>query len=116
MHDSSQEQDAVRRKGTWTRRAKWRRNKSRDRSHVKNEGSRRFWRATRNAVIRMLGETEEYRKIVEDVSRGSDIEVERNMQYWVTALQARAGVDKGQMRVMECGLRWAVEARRKGRR
>ena len=50
------------------------------------------------------------------VSGGSDIEVERKMQHWATALQARAGVDKGQMRVMECGLRWAVEARRRGRR
>ena len=69
----------------------------------------------KDAVIRMLEETEEYRKIVEDVSRGSDVEVERKMQYWVTALQARAEVDTGQMRVMECGLRWAVEARSKGR-
>ena len=63
----------------------------------------------REAVIRMLEEGKEYRKIVEDVSGGSYIEVERKMQHWVTALQERAEVDKGQMRVMECGLRWAVE-------
>ena len=59
----------------------------------------------REAVIRMLEETEEYPKIVGDVLGGSDIEVGRKMQHWVTALQERAEVDKGQMRVMECGLR-----------
>ena len=74
---------------------------------VKNEGPA-ILESDKDAVVRMLKETEEYRKIVEDVSGGSDIEVERKMQYW--------GVDKGQMRVMECGLTWAVEARRKGRR
>ena len=31
----------------------------------------------KEAVIRMLEETEEYRKIVEDVSGGSDVDVER---------------------------------------
>ena len=67
----------------------------------------------REVVIRMLEESEEYRKIVDGVSGGSDVEVERKMQNWVTGVQERAKVDKGQMRVMECGLRWAVEARRK---
>ena len=38
------------------------------------------------------------------------------MQHWATALQARAGLDKGHMSVMECGLRGAVGARTKGRR
>ena len=82
---------------------------------LKSEGPA-ILESDKDAVIRMLEETEEYRKIVEDVAGGSDIEVERKMQHWATALQARAGVDKGQMRVMECGLRWTVEARRKGRR
>ena len=54
-------------------------------------------------------ETEDHRKLVEDVSGGSDIEVERKMQHWAAALQAGAGLDNGQMRVMECGLRWAVK-------
>ena len=29
--------------------------------------------------------------------------------------QAEPGADKGQMKVLECGIRWVVEARRKGR-
>ena len=58
----------------------------------------------------MLEETEEYRKIVEDVSGGSDVEVERKMRHWASILQERPRGD-----VLECGLRWAVEARRKGR-
>ena len=64
----------------------------------------------KEAVIRMLEETEEYRKIVEDVSGGSDVDVERKMRHWASILQERPRGD-----VLECGLRWAVEARRKRR-
>ena len=69
----------------------------------------------KDAVIRMLEENEHSRKIVDDMSGGSDIEVKRKMQHWETTLQAGAGLDEGQMKVMECGFRWAVEARRQGR-
>ena len=58
----------------------------------------------------MLEETEEYRKIVEDVSGGSDVDVEQKMRHWASILQERPRGD-----ILECGLRWAVEARRKGR-
>ena len=81
---------------------------------LKNEGPA-ILESEKEAVIRMLEENEYYRKIVDEVSGGSDIEVKRKMQHWETTLQAGAGLDKGQMRVMECGLRWAVEARRQGR-
>ena len=64
----------------------------------------------REAVIRMLEENEVYRKTVEDVSGGSDVDVELKMRYWASKLLERPGGD-----VMECGLRWAVEARRKKR-
>ena len=64
----------------------------------------------KEAVIRMLEETDEYRKIVEDVSGGSDVDVERKMRHWASILQERPRGD-----ILECGLRWAVEARRKGR-
>ena len=64
----------------------------------------------KEAVIQMLEETEEYRKIVEDVSGGSDVDVERKMRHWANKLQERPRGD-----VLECGIRWAVEARRKGR-
>ena len=59
---------------------------------VKNEGPA-ILESDKDAVIWMLPETDEYRKIVEDVLGGSDIEVERKMQYWATALQVRTGVD-----------------------
>ena len=64
----------------------------------------------KEAVIRMLEETEEYRKIVDDVSGGSDVDMEWKMRYWASKLRERPGAD-----ILECGLRWAVEARRKGR-
>ena len=64
----------------------------------------------KEAVIQMLEETEEYRKIVDDVSGGSDVDMEWKMRYWASKLRERPGAD-----VLECGLRWAVEARRKGR-
>ena len=81
---------------------------------LENEGPA-ILESEKEAVIRMLEENEYYRKIVDEVSGGSDIEVERKMQHWETTMQAGAGLDRGQMRVMECGLRWAVEARRQGR-
>ena len=76
---------------------------------LKNEGPA-ILESEKEAVIRMLEETEEYRKIVEDVSGGSDVDVERKMRHWARILQERPRGD-----VLECGLRWAVEARRKGR-
>ena len=76
---------------------------------LKNEGPA-ILESEKEAVIRMLEETEEYRKIVEDVSGGSNVDVERKMRHWARILQERPRGD-----ILECGLRWAVEARRKGR-
>ena len=76
---------------------------------LKDEGSA-ILESEKEAVIRMLEETEEYPKIVEDVSGGSDVDVERKMRHWASILQERPRGD-----ILECGLRWAVEARRKGR-
>ena len=76
---------------------------------LKSEGPA-ILESEKEAVIRMLEETEEYRKIVEDVSGGSDVDVERKMRHWASKLQERPRGD-----ILECGLRWAVEARRKGR-
>ena len=61
----------------------------------------------KDAVIWMLEETEEYRNIVAYVSEGTDFDVEWKMRHWVSKLQERPGGD-----IVECGLRWAVEARR----
>ena len=76
---------------------------------LKSEGPA-ILESEKEVVIRMLEETEEYRKIVEDVSGGSDVDVERKMRHWASILQERPRGD-----IMECGLRWAVGARRKGR-
>ena len=74
---------------------------------VRNEGPA-ILESEKEAVIRVWEETEEYRKIVEYVSGGSDVDVERKIRHWASKLQERPGGD-----ILECGLRWAVEARRK---
>ena len=76
---------------------------------LKSKG-RAILESEKEAVIRMLEETEEYRKIVDDVSGGSAVDMEWKMRYWASKLRERPGAD-----ILECGLRWAVEARRKGR-
>ena len=76
---------------------------------LKNEGPA-ILESEKEAVIRMLEETEEYRKIVDDVSGGSDVHMEWKMRYWASKLRERPGAH-----ILECGLRWAVEARREGR-
>ena len=52
------------------------------------------------------------RKIVDDMSGGSDIEVKRKMQHWETTLQTGAGSDEGQMKV---GMWIQMEGRRQRR-
>ena len=75
----------------------------------KNKVEKKQVMRQKEPVIWMLEETDEYRKIVEDVSGGSDVDVERKMRHWASILQERPKGD-----ILECGLRWAVEARRKG--
>ena len=79
---------------------------------VRNEGPA-ILESEKEAVIRMLEENEEYRKIVKMFSGGSDEEY--GIQYFTTELCEKSGLDASQMKVLECGLRWAVEARRKKR-
>ena len=64
----------------------------------------------KDRVTQSVEEDERYRKIVEDVPEGSDVDVERKVRYWMSKLQERPGGD-----IMECAIRWAVEARRQGR-
>ena len=82
---------------------------------LKNEGPA-ILESEKEAVIRMLEETEEYRKTIESICDGSDVEVEQALQNYRTAGREVLGWDQGQADMMECGLRWAVEARREGRR
>ena len=67
-------------------------------------------------MVRMLEENEDNRKMIESISEGSDVEVEQALQNCRTAGSEVLGWDQGQADLMECGLRWAVEARREGRR
>ena len=62
--------------------------------------------------MRMMEESEENRKIIACVSEGSDIYVEQKMQCYMAASQELSGLDRRQVEMMECGLGWAVEARR----
>ena len=64
----------------------------------------------------MLEENEDNRKMIESICEGSDDEVEQELQNYRTAGCEVLGWDQGQADLMERGLRWAVEARRKGRR
>ena len=72
----------------------------------------------REAVIRMLEESEEYRKVVENVSGGSDIEVERKTQNWVTTVQegGRSGQGKNEEDGMWTQIGGGSKEKRKARR
>ena len=67
----------------------------------------------KDATIRMIEETEGYRKIVKMISEGRDDEY--GMRCFKAELHEKSGLDEGQMKGLEGGIRWAVEARRKGR-
>ena len=67
----------------------------------------------KEAVIQMLEENEGYRKIVKMILEGGDEEY--GMQCFRAELREKSGLDASQMKGLECGVRWAVEARRKGR-
>ena len=66
-------------------------------------------------TIQLLEENEGYRESIARVSEGSDIEVESKMPRCLMKAQEVSGLHKGQRGMLECGIRWAVEARRKGR-
>ena len=70
----------------------------------------------RKVMVRMLEENEDNRKMIESICEGSDAEVEQALQNYRTAGREVLGWDQGQADLMERGLRWAVEARRKERR
>ena len=74
----------------------------------------------RKVMVRMLEENEDNRKMIESTREGSDVcfsdEVEQALQNYRTAGREVLGWDQGQADLMERGLRWAIQARRKGRR
>ena len=70
----------------------------------------------RKVMVQVLEENEDNRKMIESICEGSDVEVEQAQQNYMTAGREVLGWDQGQADLMERGLRWAVEARRKERR
>ena len=71
---------------------------------------------TRKMMVRKLEENEDNRKMIESICEGSDAEVEQALENYRTAGREVLGWDQGQADLMERGFRWAVEARRTGRR
>ena len=71
--------------------------------------------AHKDAVIQMIEQDEVYRKIVDEVSGGNDFEEEWKVQEYMRINRETLGWTQEQADMMGCGIRWAVEARRKGR-
>ena len=70
----------------------------------------------RKVMVRMLEENKDNRKMIENMSEGRDEDMERTLQNHRTAGYEVLGWSQEQVEMMERGLRWVVEARRKGRR
>ena len=66
-------------------------------------------------MIQMTEQNEVYWKFVESLSAVSDFEAEWMTQEYVRQCREILGWTQEQAEMMECGIRWAVEARRKGR-
>ena len=67
----------------------------------------------KDKVFKQFEEHEEYQKIIVFVSEGNDTEVEQKMLCYLTGFQEWLGLDSGQVDIVECGIRRAVEARRR---
>ena len=82
---------------------------------VNNEGPA-ILESEKEAIIRTWEENEGNRTFVQGISEGSDVEMEQTLQIYRAAGREALRWDQGQADIMECGLRWAAEARRKARR
>ena len=67
----------------------------------------------KDKVIQQIEENDQHREIAAYLSGGNDDEVEQKMQSCLIACQERSGLDKGHMDIWECGIRWAVESKKK---
>ena len=63
----------------------------------------------------MIEENEAYRKIIECVEGGNDDEVEAKIQWYLMKAQESRVFGEVRREVVECGIRGAVEKKRKGR-
>ena len=82
---------------------------------VKNDKGPAIQECDKEAAIRLMEEDEVIRKVIEEMSKGNDVEREQVLENYLTVGHEVLGWDQGQADMMECGIRWAVEARRKGR-
>ena len=80
---------------------------------VSDKGPAILEREKKDAVIQMLEGTEEYREIIERIAETRDEEY--GMQRFKAGVQEKSGLDKEHTKMLECGVRWVVEARRKGK-
>ena len=69
----------------------------------------------KDAYVQMIEQEEVYRKIVDEMLGGNDFEVEWMVQEYMRMNRETLGWTQEQAEMMGCGIRWAVEARKKGR-
>ena len=82
---------------------------------VKSDKSPAIRECDKDAVIRMTEQNQVYRKFIEGLSAVSDFEAEWMTQEYLRQCREIMGWTQEQAEMMECGIRWAVEARRKCR-
>ena len=69
----------------------------------------------KDAYVQMIEQEEAYRKIVVEMWGGNDFEVEWLVQEYMRMNRETLGWTQEQGEMMGCAIRWAVEARKKGR-
>ena len=69
----------------------------------------------KDAYVQMIEQEEAYRKIVDEMWGGNDFEVEWLVQDYMRMNRETLGWTQEQAEMMGCAIRWAVEARKKGR-
>ena len=69
----------------------------------------------KDAYVQMIEQEEAYRKIVDEMWGGNDFEVEWLVQEYMRMNRETLGWTQEQAEMMGCAIRWAVEARKKGR-
>ena len=82
---------------------------------VKSDKGPAIRECDKDAGIQMVEQTEVYRKIVDKMSGGNDFEVELMVQEYMRMGRENLGWTQEQVEMLGCGIRWAVEARKKGR-
>ena len=85
-------------------------------NQVGSESDRRHEKllSEKGGVLRILEGHEGHRKIIDMISETGDEEY--GMQCFKAEFQERSGLDTDQVSMLACGIRWAVEARRREKR